>query len=182
MVFFLTQICEHKCFCLPQIPVATVRWLNYNWVMHVLSFSRVFLQDPARIKIDVPLETEWYRWCSFIAVSKYQMPNCSFDKARRYKGLNITSWWNVSEWWIPVTNIPKCSLFKHFFYNHGRGNSISRKLSTGERTWMLPWKSMCTLTNLLNLEEGMTHWQLVKSVFLQNTCYKVESENVMLNL
>lgn len=83
--------------------------------MHVLSFSRVFLQDPARIKIDVPLETEWYRWCSFIAVSKYQMPNCSFDKARRYKGLNITSWWNVSEWWIPVTNIPKCSLFKHFF-------------------------------------------------------------------
>lgn len=82
--------------------------------MHVLGFRRVFLQDATRIKIDVPLETEWYRWCSFIAVSKYQMPNCSFDKARRCKGLNIASWWNVSEWWVPVTNIPKCSLFKHF--------------------------------------------------------------------
>lgn len=84
-LFFFNQGYEHKCLCLPRIPLATVRQLNYNWVMHVLSFSRIFLQDITRIKIDVPLETEWYRWCSFIAVSKYQMPNCSSDKASRVK-------------------------------------------------------------------------------------------------
>lgn len=84
------QVYEHKYFCLPCIPLARVRWLNYNWVMYVLSFSRVFLQDLTRIKSDAPLETEWYRWCSFIAVSKYQMPNCSSDKARHVKVYKCT--------------------------------------------------------------------------------------------
>lgn len=28
-------------------------------------------------------------------------------------------------------------------------------------------KSMCTLTNHLTLEGGTTHWQIVKSIFLQ---------------
>lgn len=135
---------------LPHIPLATVRWLNYNWVMPVLSFSRVFLQDPRRIKIDVPLETERYRWCSFIAVSKYQMPNCSFDKARRCKGLNIASWWNVSEWWIPVTNTPKCSLFKHFL-QPWLWRFYIKEIMPRTRN---PEKSMCILTNQLNLEEG----------------------------
>lgn len=135
----------------------------------MLSFSRVFRQDPTRIKIDVPLETEWYRWRSFIAVSKHQMPNCSFDKPRPCTGLNIASRWNVSEWWIPVTNIPKCSLFKHFLQPWLWKFYIKEIMHRGKK-WNLPWKSMCILTHQLNLEGGgIIHWQLVKSVFLQTS-------------
>lgn len=137
IVFLFTQIYELKCFSVPQIPRATERRMNYSRLLLLLRLGRVFLQDPARIKIDVPLETEWSRWCYFTAVSKYQMPNRSFDKGRWYKGLNTASWWDVSDWWIPVTGIQKCSMFKHVL-QPGLWKFYIKEIMHGGRMWNLP--------------------------------------------
>lgn len=112
-----------------------------DWIITESCMFRFEQNIPAGSSKDKNWCPSWNRvvqMVSFIAVSKYQMPNCSFDKARQCKGLNIASWWNGSEWWILLTNISKCSLFKHClqqwlwkFYTKGimhRGRSMNTAL------------------------------------------------------
>lgn len=82
------------------------------------------------------------------------------------RGLNIASWWNVNEWWIPVSNIPKCSLFKHFLQLWLWNFYIKEIMHRGKNR--KPTMKIYVYTNKsTKCGGGTTHQQLVKSVFLR---------------